>query len=97
MVQDSGGTRQGVVTATDNTLLKHDIHPLAANKRSIYGGVMLGDTDLMNPHQLEGLRRSVAMLPANTGSGILTREETLHLLDAMRAVLRDAPLDSGDG
>ncbi len=58
---------------------------------------MLGDTDLMNPHQLEGLRRSVAMLPANTGSGILTREETLHLLDAMRAVLRDAPLDSGDG
>ncbi|MDH4279942.1 MAG: hypothetical protein OEZ14_09185 [Acidimicrobiia bacterium] len=57
---------------------------------------MLGDTDLMNPHQLEGLRRSVAMLPANTGNGILTREETLHLLDAMRAVLRDAPLNSGD-
>ncbi|MDH3302661.1 MAG: hypothetical protein OES24_19350 [Acidimicrobiia bacterium] len=57
---------------------------------------MLGDTDLMNPHQLEGLRRSVAMLPANTGTGILTREETLHLLDAMRAVLRNAPLDSGD-
>ncbi len=51
----------------------------------------------MNPHQLEGLRRSVAMLPANTGTGILTREETLHLLDAMRAVLRDAPLDSGQG
>ena len=58
---------------------------------------MLGDTDLTNPHQLEGLRRSVAMLPANTGAGILTREETLRLLDAMRTVLRNAPLDSGDG
>lgn len=28
---------------------------------------MLGDTDLTDPNQIEGLRRSVAMLPANTG------------------------------
>jgi hypothetical protein len=56
---------------------------------------MLGDTDLMDPHQVEGLRRSIAMLPANTGRGVMTREETLRLVTALQTALKAAPLDTG--
>jgi hypothetical protein len=57
---------------------------------------MLGDANLNNPHEVEVMRRSVAMLPANTGTGVLTREESLRLLDALRAALAAAPPDGGD-
>jgi hypothetical protein len=57
---------------------------------------MLGDTNLNNPHEVEVMRRSVAMLPANTGVGVLTREESLRLLDALQAALAAAPPDGGD-
>ena len=55
---------------------------------------MLGDTNLYVPHEVETLRRSVAMLPANTRNGILTREETLRVLDALAAAIRDRPVDA---
>ena len=55
---------------------------------------MLGNTKLTNVHEVEGLRRSVAMLSANTGHGIFTREEALRVLDALASALRAIPLDS---
>lgn len=58
-------------------------------------GGMLGDANLNNPHEVEVMRRSVAMLPANTGTGVLTREESLRLLDALRVALAAAPPDGG--
>lgn len=55
---------------------------------------MLGDANLKNIHEVEGLRRSIAMLPAGADNRILTREEALRLVDALRQALREHPLDS---
>ena len=54
---------------------------------------MLGDTDLKNPNEVEGLRRSVAMLPANSYERIFSREEALRLLETLVAALRALPPD----
>lgn len=56
---------------------------------------MLGDTDLTDPHQIEGLRRSIAMLPANSYERIFSREEALRLIGALQYALRALPLDGG--
>ena len=55
---------------------------------------MLGDADLTDPHQVEGLRRSVAMLPANSYDRVFSREEALKILDSLGQALRDMPMDS---
>lgn len=47
---------------------------------------MIDDTDLMNFHDVEQLRRSVAML--TPGSRALDREETLQVLNALTALLK---------
>ena len=47
---------------------------------------MLGTTDLMNQHDVEGLRRSVAML--STDSRPFNRSEALTLLEALQGLLR---------
>ena len=49
---------------------------------------MLGNTDLTNEHDVEALRRSVAMLPANTYDRGCSREEALRLLDSLRLALK---------
>ena len=49
---------------------------------------MLGETDLTNEHDVETLRRSVAMLPANTYDRVFSREEALQLLDSLRLALK---------
>lgn len=54
---------------------------------------MLGNTDLTDVHQVEGLRRSVAMLPAGSDGRIFSREESLQLIEALVAALRAMPLD----
>lgn len=54
---------------------------------------MLGPTDLTNPHDVEGLRRSVAMLPANTGQLLFTRDEALRLVDALRSAMKASEHD----
>jgi len=54
---------------------------------------MLGDTDLTNPHDVEGLRRSIAMLPANSYDRIFSREEALRLLESLGQALRAIPID----
>ncbi len=54
---------------------------------------MPGDTDLTNPHDVEGLRRSVAMLPANSYNRIFSREEALRLLDSLGHALRAIAID----
>ncbi len=64
-----------------------------ANVCSIYGGWMLGDTDLTSPHEVEGLRRSVAMLPANSYDRIFSREEALQVLESLSRALRAIPID----
>ncbi len=54
---------------------------------------MLGNTDLTNPNDVEGLRRSVAMLPANSYERIFSREEALRILENLVIALRAVPLD----
>ncbi|MGB5759832.1 MAG: hypothetical protein WBM50_23155 [Acidimicrobiales bacterium] len=49
---------------------------------------MLGDTDLTNPNDVEGLRRSVAMLPANSYERIFSREEALKILESLGRALK---------
>lgn len=49
---------------------------------------MLGDADLTNPSEVEGLRRSVAMLPANSYDRIFSREEALRLLESLGRALK---------
>lgn len=49
---------------------------------------MLGNTDLTNEHDVEALRRSVAMLPANNYDRIFSREEALRLLESLTSALR---------
>ncbi|MGH1490011.1 MAG: hypothetical protein ACRBK7_11575 [Acidimicrobiales bacterium] len=49
---------------------------------------MLGDTDLTNPNDVEGLRRSVAMLPANSYDRIFSREEALKILEKLGLALK---------
>ncbi len=49
---------------------------------------MLGDTDLTNPNEVEGLRRSVAMLPANSYERIFSREESLKILESLGRALK---------
>lgn len=53
---------------------------------------MLGTTDLTNPNDVETLRRSVAMLPANASSRPFSREEALRVLDVLRELLKRAEL-----
>ena len=50
---------------------------------------MLGSSDLTNIHHVNGLRRSVAMMPAH--SKVLSREETLQLLDSLVELLKEQP------
>jgi len=57
---------------------------------------MLGDTDLTDTNQIEGLRRSIAMLPANSYERIFSREEALRLIGALQYALRSIPLDGAD-
>jgi hypothetical protein len=54
---------------------------------------MLGNTDLTNPNDVEGLRRSVAMLPANSYDRLFSREEALRLLESLVSALRAVPMD----
>lgn len=54
---------------------------------------MLGDTDLTNPHDVEGLRRSVAMLPANSYDRVFSREEALRILDGLRNALKEIAIE----
>lgn len=54
---------------------------------------MLGNTDLTNPNDVEGLRRSVAMLPANSYDRVFSREEALRILESLVVALRAVPLD----
>ena len=54
---------------------------------------MLGQSDLTNPHDVEALRRSLAMLPANSYSRVLSREEALKLVEALAAALKAIPMD----
>ncbi len=42
---------------------------------------MLGTTDLTKPHEIEQLRRSVAML--TTGAPVFNREDGIRLLQAL--------------
>lgn len=49
-------------------------------------------TDL---EQIEGLRRSIAVLPANSYDRILSREEALRLIGALQDALRAIPLQGG--
>lgn len=51
---------------------------------------MLGNADLTNRHDVERIRRSVAMLPAHR-PGVLDREEGLAILDQILALLRARP------
>lgn len=53
---------------------------------------MLGNSDLTNIHHLNSLRRSVAMLPAH--SKVLSREETLELLDNLMTWVEGGVPDS---
>jgi hypothetical protein len=55
---------------------------------------MLGDTDLSDLHEIEQLRRSVAMLPPNADSAIFTRSEALKILSALHQA--QAALDAND-
>jgi hypothetical protein len=55
---------------------------------------MLGDTDLSDLHEIEQLRRSVAMLPPNADSVIFTRSEALKILSALHQA--QAALDAND-
>ncbi len=50
---------------------------------------MLGTTDLTNHHEVEVLRRSVAMLPANSYDRIFSREEALRILETLGSLLRE--------
>ncbi len=54
----------------------------------MYTSEMLGDTDLTNPNDVEGLRRSVAMLPANSYDRIFSREEALKILEKLGLALK---------
>lgn len=54
---------------------------------------MLGDANLTNPHEVEGLRRSVAMLPANSYDRIFSREEALRILDSLGHALREIAIE----
>ncbi len=54
---------------------------------------MLGDTDLTNPNDVEGLRRSIAMLPANSYERIFSREEALRVLESLGSALKAIAID----
>lgn len=54
---------------------------------------MLGETDLTNPHEVEGLRRSVAMLPASSYDRIFSREEALKVLESLSLALKAIAID----
>lgn len=54
---------------------------------------MLGNTDLTNEHDVEALRRSVAMLPANNYDRIFSREEALHILESLTRALRAVAIE----
>lgn len=63
------------------------------NGRSIYAEVMLGTTDLTQEHEVEALRRSIAMLPANSQTRVFTREQALVGLEVLRAALKAVSID----
>lgn len=54
---------------------------------------MLGPIDLTDLHEVERLRRSVAMLPASSHNRIFSREESLKLIGALAAALKAVPID----
>lgn len=54
---------------------------------------MLGDSDLTNPNDVEGLRRSVAMLPANSYERVFSREEALRILESLGLALKAIALE----
>ncbi len=54
---------------------------------------MLGNTDLTNEHDVEALRRSVAMLPANNYDRIFSREEALRILENLTRALRAVAIE----
>lgn len=54
---------------------------------------MLGQTNLKDLHDVEALRRSVAMLPANSYERIFSREEALRLLDGLSTALKAVAID----
>ena len=49
---------------------------------------MMVDTDLTDPHDVENLRRSIAMEPA--GLPVLSKTDSLAVLDALLDALTDA-------
>ncbi|MGI9595080.1 MAG: hypothetical protein ACR2QK_02905 [Acidimicrobiales bacterium] len=48
---------------------------------------------MTNPNDVEGLRRSVAMLPANSYERIFSREEALRILESLGAALKALAID----
>ena len=59
----------------------------------VYVVTMLGQINLTNPHDVEGLRRSVAMLPANSYGRVFSREEALKLIEALASALQAVPME----